>query len=125
MKCVNQSKKFKEIKAWKISPLNFIMSPLTYYTHTNLQTYSPIYPSILSSQWLEPLDIYIIHLISVFKDRKLYQYSFSVHRWMTVQWKVAIHGKPNVPKIQKRSTSDSRNGCALVPDRSSCHQKYF
>ena len=67
MKCVNQSKKFKEIKAWKISPLNFIVSPLIYYTHTNLQAYSPIYPSILSSQWLEPLHLYIIHLISVLK----------------------------------------------------------
>ena len=33
-----------------------------------------------------------------------------------------IHGKPNVPKIQKRSTSGSRNGCALVPDKG---QRWF
>ena len=33
------------------------------------------------------------------------------------RWKVAIHGKPSVSKIQIMSTSGSRNGCVLVPDK--------
>ena len=38
----------------------------------------------------------------------------SVHRNVTTQWKVAIHGKPSMYLLQNRSTSGSRNDCAVV-----------
>ena len=47
-------------------------------------------------------------------------------RWLSSGWwKVAICGKPCVPKIQTRSTSDSRNGFALsqIMDCDGCHQQ--
>ena len=34
--------------------------------------------------------------------------SGSIHRWVTIQWKFAIHEKPSVSEIQNRSTSGSR-----------------
>ena len=33
------------------------------------------------------------------------------------QRKIAVHGKPSLPTIQNRSTSNSRTGCALVPGK--------
>ena len=33
-------------------------------------------------------------------------------RWVTIQWNVVIHRTASVPKIQNRSTSGFRNGCA-------------
>ena len=47
-------------------------------------------------------------------------HTFLVHyyRWLTVQWKVAMHGKSSVPKNPKQvPVSGSRNCCALVSDK--------